>query len=275
MVQHQTQADGKQPPTTGSAARQGELWGARATDWAEVQEGMVRPLFEAVLRAIKVGPETRLLDVGCGAGGAALLAASLGATIVGLDASQPLLDIARRRVPRAQFRQGDLEFLPYEPASFSAIVGFNSFQYAADPTSALREARRVARPGAPVVVATWGKPEDCQAAVTLVALKPLLPPAPPGSGGPFALSDEAVLRDFVARAGLTPTAVADVDCPWIYPDLATALRGQLSAGPMSLAIRTSGESKVRDALERAIEPFRTAAGGYRIENKFRYVIATA
>ncbi len=275
MVQHQTQADGKEAPTTGSAVRQGELWGARAADWAEVQEGMVRPLFEAVLQAIRVGPGTRLLDVGCGAGGAATIAASRGATVFGLDASQPLLDIARRRVPGGQFRHGDLEFLPYDAASFDAIVGFNSFQYAADPTKALREARRVARPGAPIVIATWGRPEDCQAAATLVALKPLMPPPPPGSGGPFALSDEAVLRDFAARAGLTPTEVADVACPWIYPDLETALRGQLSAGPMVLAMRTSGEARVRETLQQAIEPFRTASGGYRIENKFRYVIATA
>jgi SAM-dependent methyltransferase len=275
MVQHQAQTDGKEPAATGSAGRQGELWGARAVDWAEVQEGMVRPLFEAALTAIKVGPGDHLLDVGCGAGGAATIAAARGATVFGIDASQPLLDIARRRVPGGQFRHGDLEFLPYEAATFDAIVGFNSFQYAADPTRALREARRVVRPGSPIVVATWGKAEDCQAAVTLVALKPLLPPPPPGSGGPFALSDEAVLRDFVARAGLTPTQVADVDCPWIYPDLETALRGQLSAGPMVLAIRTSGEDKVRETLERAIEPFRTASGGYRIENKFRYVIATA
>jgi ubiquinone/menaquinone biosynthesis C-methylase UbiE len=275
MIHHQTQASGKEATTTGSAARQGELWGARAADWAEVQEAVMRPLFEAVLAAAKVGPQTRLLDVGCGAGGAAALAASRGATVFGLDASQPLLDIARRRVPGGQFIHGDMESLPYETSSFDAIVGFNSFQYAGDPTNALREARRVARPRAPIAIATWGKPEDCQAAVTLVALKPLLPPPPPGSGGPFALSDEAVLREFVARAGLTPIEVADVPCPWIYPDLATALRGQLSAGPLVLAIRTSGESKVRETLERAIEPFRTPSGGYRIDNKFRYVIATA
>ena len=48
----------------GSADVQGELWGARARDWAEVQEPTARPLYEAVLRETGIGPRTALLDVG-------------------------------------------------------------------------------------------------------------------------------------------------------------------------------------------------------------------
>jgi hypothetical protein len=77
----------------------------------------------------------------------------------------------------------------------------------------------------------------------------------------------------VTKANLTPVGVADVSCPWVYPDEATALRGMLSAGPVGLAMRTSGEAPVRRAILDSIAPYRTSGGGYRLENKFRYVLA--
>jgi SAM-dependent methyltransferase len=236
-------------------------------------EGEMRPLYEAVLRRLEVGAGTRVLDVGCGAGGFLELAASRGAVLSGLDATPELLAIARRRVPGAKIDQGDLESLPFGDASFDLVTGFNSFQYAANAVQGLREARRVVRDGGRVVVATWGRPEDCEAANYLAALKPLLPPPPPGAGGPFALSDESTLRALVENADLAPVVVADVDCPWKLPDLTVALRALMSSGPVVLAIRTSGEAKVRAAVTEAIAPYRTSDGGYRIENKFRYLVA--
>jgi 2-polyprenyl-3-methyl-5-hydroxy-6-metoxy-1,4-benzoquinol methylase len=55
------------------------LWGARARDWADIQEATVGPVYEAVLERTGVGAGKRYLDVGCGAGGAAQLAAARGA----------------------------------------------------------------------------------------------------------------------------------------------------------------------------------------------------
>ncbi len=259
----------------GSATAQSQLWGIRAKDWAEVQEGMVRPLYEAVLRKAGIGKGTSLLDVGCGAGMFCELAANLGARITGLDATPELLAIARKRVPNGDFRTGEMEALPYPDQAFQVITGFNSFQFAATPSNALREAKRVARSGASVVVATWGKPEDCEAAAYLAALRPLLPPPPPGAPGPFALSNDGALEALVSMANLTPKDVEDVDCTFEYPDLETALRGLDSAGPAVKAIQTSGETAVRDAVAKALVPFRLSSGAYRMRNKFRYLVATA
>jgi hypothetical protein len=103
----------------------------------------------------------------------------------------------------------------------------------------------------------------------------LMPPPPPGAPGPFALSDESKAKEIAREAGLDPTALADVDCPWIYPDLDTALRAMLSAGPAEKAVRTSGMDRAREAVKSAVEPFRTAGGGYHMKNKFRYLIARA
>ncbi len=122
----------------GSAAVQGELWGAAARDWADVQEALTRPLYETVFDRVGLRPGTHLLDAGCGAGLAAQLAAARGAAVAGIDASAALLEIARSRVPTGDFRVGELEELPYSEGTFDVVTGFNSFQYAENPTAALR-----------------------------------------------------------------------------------------------------------------------------------------
>ncbi len=62
-----------------------EHWGTRPRDWAELAEPSNRPLFAEVLARLRVAPGTRLLDVGCGSGFAARMAADLGAAVTGLD----------------------------------------------------------------------------------------------------------------------------------------------------------------------------------------------
>jgi len=260
---------------TGTAAVQGELWGARARDWAEVQEPAQREMYPPVLDAAGVRAGTRLLDAGCGSGVAAEVARGRGAIVSGIDASAPSIEIARTRVPDGDFRAGELEELPYAAATFDAVTGFNSFQYAGDPVRAVAEARRVTRPGGTVAIVTWGRAEDCEAAGMLKALASFLPAPPPGAPGPFALSVPGALEELAAQAGLTPVAAGDVSTRWDYPDLATALRGMLAGGPAVRAIAAAGEEAVAAAVAGAIAPYAAAAGGYRLENSWRYLIATA
>lgn len=259
----------------GSATVQRELWGVRANDWAQIQEGAVLPLYQAVLQEVNVESGTTLLDVGCGSGMFCQMAAELGAKVAGIDATAELLEIARERVPQGDFRIGEMEELPYSDNSFDIVTGFNSFQYASSPVNALRQARRVARPQGAVVIAVWGKAEDTEAAAYLSALGSLLPQPPPGAPGPFALSQDGALEALVKEAGLKPKEVQEVDCIWAYPDEETALKGLLSAGPAIRAINTSGEERVREAVIKAIDPYKTESGDYRLKNKFRYLITAA
>jgi SAM-dependent methyltransferase len=235
----------------------------------------MRSLYEAALGAIGAGAGMRLLDVGCGAGGALALAAQRGAEPAGLDATPELLEIARERVPEADLREGDLEELPWEDGSFHAVTGFNSFQFAGDPVRALSEARRVVRPGGPIVMATWGRPQDCDAAGYLQLVGSLMPPPPPGAEGPFALSEPGALETVVARAGLEAKPAEEVETIWTYPDLQTSVRGLSSSGPAVAAIAHVGEERVREAVAGFVEDYRTEDGGVRLRNVFRYVIASA
>ncbi len=162
-----------------TSAANGRLWGAAAADWAAIQEQSCRPVYTATFERVGLGAGAKYLDVGCGAGMAAQIAAGRGAQVSGLDASDNLLAIARIRVPDGGFHLGELESLPFSDCSFDLVTGFNAFQYAASPVAALAEAKRVAKPGSPVVVVTWGKPEGMEAASVVTALRPLLPPPPP------------------------------------------------------------------------------------------------
>jgi Methyltransferase domain len=91
----------------GTAQIQGELWGARAREWAELQEGAFLPLYEAAFEAAKVTKGTRLLEAGCGAGLALQVAAKRGASVSGIDAAQSLVAIARERLAGADIRVGE------------------------------------------------------------------------------------------------------------------------------------------------------------------------
>lgn len=257
-----------------TAAVNAPLWGSRARDWTE-QEGQCRPVYLAAYERFGLSAGWTHLDAGCGAGMAAQLSAGRGALVRGLDASPKLLAIARERVPSAEFLEGDLEALPYPDDTFDLVTGFNSFQYAGNPSVALSEAKRVARPGGLVLIMTWGEPEGMEAASLVRTFGPLMPPSPPGAPGPFALSNEAALRAFASGVGLEPLEVFDVPLPWHYADLCAALRGQLSAGVAARAINHSGEEAVRTAISRALEPYCQPNGSYTIGASFRCLTARA
>jgi SAM-dependent methyltransferase len=259
----------------GTATAQAALWGVRARDWSELMEAAVSPVYEAVLRQAGLGPGLRLLDVGCGSGVFCQMASRLGADVTGLDATLPLLEIARERTPDGNFVQGEMEQLPFDQHSFDVVTGFNSFQYAADPIHALSEARRVARSGASVAIVIWGRQEDCELAGYLVALGKHLPAPPPGAPGPFALSAPGALRALAESAGLATGEERDIQCVYEFPDEATALRALLSSGPAVRAINAAGEASVGRSAAEAIKPYQISGGGYIIQNAFRYLAASA
>jgi demethylmenaquinone methyltransferase/2-methoxy-6-polyprenyl-1,4-benzoquinol methylase len=100
----------------------------------------------------RVGPGSRALDVATGTGDLAIELASRGATVVGSDFSEGMLEVARRKAPSLTWEQGNALALPYEDASFDAVtVGFGARNFS-DLARGLAEMTRVARPGGRVVV---------------------------------------------------------------------------------------------------------------------------
>jgi SAM-dependent methyltransferase len=260
--------------TTGSAERWGPLWGARAADWAANEEQQL-PTYEAAIERVGIGTGQRVLEVGCGSGVFLRTAADRGAEVVGLDASEALVELARARVPAADVRVGDLQFLPFEADQFDVVLGFNSFFFAADMVAALREARRVAKPGAPVVIQVWGRPERCDLDGLKHAIAPFLPPPDPNAPRGSALWEPGVLEAIAADAGLKPRDAFDVSWAYDYADDDDVARGLTAVGGLAVVAGPERQDELRTAILGAVAPFRTDTGGYRIENEWHFVIAEA
>ncbi len=263
-------ADGARPST---AAMNGRLWGARSRDWAEIQEATAVPLFEAVMARVGVRAGSRCLDLACGAGRASAVAAARGGAVSGIDAAEPMLEIAKERTPVGDFRLADLQALPFDDESFDVVTSFNGVQFAADPVAALKEARRVTRPDGVVAIAVWDHPSRVEMASVILSLGTLLPPPPPGTPGPFALSEPGALERLARQAGLSARETFAVPSTGTYPDLATALRGFNSTGVAVRAAEAAGEDAVSHVHTAALRPFLQEDGSLQIGMGFLCLLA--
>lgn len=239
-----------------------------------IQEPMHTPLWEAMLDEALVSSGSRVLDAGCGGGGASVLAYERGAEVSGLDAAEGLVALASERVPTGDFRVGDIEALPFDDNVFDVVIAANSIQYTGDRVAALNELKRVCRPGGRIVAGLFGPPEKVEFRFFFAAVRDLLP-EPPAGGGPFELSMPGKLESLFKEAGLDSLKSGEVDCPFSYPDFETYWRGHSAAGPLHKVIQDLGEDKVRTALREATGPYRLEDGQISIgPNFFKYVAST-
>jgi SAM-dependent methyltransferase len=258
----------------GSAGRWGPLWGARPADWALTEDQQI-PTYEEALRRVGLEPGQRVLDIGCGAGACLRLVAERGGEPHGIDASEALIELARKRLPNADLRLGEMEDLPWEDDSFDLVTGFNSFFFADDMVAALREAGRVARPGAAVVVQTWGAHERCDLEAMKAIARPFLPPRPPGAPPDPDLSQPGALERLATEAGLTPESAFETSWAFEYPDEQTLGRALIAVAGLGVLAGAGREETLRAAIVEGLAPYRAANGSYRLSNEFHYLIARA
>jgi SAM-dependent methyltransferase len=260
--------------TTGSASRWGPLWGARPADWA-LSEDRQLPTYEAALERTGLEPGWRVLDVGCGVGAFLRLVAERGGEPHGIDASEALIEFTRGRLPDADLRVGEMEDLPWDNDSFDLVTGFNSFFFADDMVAALREAGRVAKPGAPIVIQVWGAHERCDLEAMKQLARPFLPPRPPDAPPDPDLSQPGALEGLATQAGLTPKG--EFDASWIleYPDADTLGRALVAVAGLTVLAGPEHEQELKTAIVDGLAPYRTSDGSYELSNEFHYLIASA
>ena len=218
-----------------------------------------------------LGPGTRLLDIACGSGYAASVAAGRGATVAGLDASEALIAIARARTPGGDFRVGDMFALPFEDDCFDVATSFNGIWKGCE--DALREAGRVVRPGGLAGFSFWGSPKRLGLLPFFATMVELSPPGhvdatlnQGDTGRP------SVAEQMLAGAGLEFVARGAAQVVNEWPDVDLAVRALASGGPSWPALQAVGYDRFAEAMREATRPLFTEGLGVRIVSEFGWVI---
>jgi ubiquinone/menaquinone biosynthesis C-methylase UbiE len=117
-----------------------------------MENGLIDTEEPLVARLTRDLPPGRALDVACGTGRHAARLAAAGHETVGIDATPAMLDVARTRVPGAEFREADFTDLPFDDATFDLAICALALAHLPDPSPAIAEIARVVRPGGRVVL---------------------------------------------------------------------------------------------------------------------------
>jgi len=155
------------------------------------------------LDRVGIPQSASLLDVACGSGQLAVIAARRGVRVTGVDIAANSIRAARERAQAAlpaQFDEGDAEALHYADASFDVVASLFGAMFAPRPDLVAQELVRVCRPGGTIAMANWTKTGFIGQMFALVS-KFI---APPGMPSPVLWGDESTVRE---RLG---SAVADL-----------------------------------------------------------------
>lgn len=190
-------------------------WDEAAGGWARqadrLQEAAL-PISEWMIAHTQPGPGERVLELAAGPGDTGFLAARQiepGGTLICSDASAGMLDVARERageqgIRNVEFKQLQLEWIDLPTADVDVVLCRWAVMLTVDPAAALRECRRVLKPGGQLALAVWDTPDvNPWTAIIQHALIELghVQPAAPGGPGMFALSAPGQLTGLLEDAG--------------------------------------------------------------------------
>jgi SAM-dependent methyltransferase len=221
-------------------------WAGIAAGWAR-QQGVMRvataPVSHWLVEAIRPQPGHRVLELAAGQGETGFLAAELikpGGVLVSSDASQEMLEGARARAAELElgnvdFQVIDAEWIDLPVASVDGVLCRWGYMLMADPDAALRETRRVLRPGGRVALAAWAGPDaNPWASVPARELvrRGHVPAPEPGAPGMFAFADGDAVAARLEEAGFSEVEVEPLEFQFAFPSLEAWWETQLDLSPI-------------------------------------------
>lgn len=251
------------------------IWDEMAAGWKKFNDYLwdaSRPVGEAMIERLDPRPGQKILDIAAGPGDTGFVAAKLvgdEGRLISTDFSVEMVEVARERarqlgVTNVEFKQMDAEAMDLPDDAVDAALCRWGFMLMLDPAAALRETRRVLRPGGRLALATWAGPE-ANPWVTLVGMAMIQEGFPPqgdplAPGGIFSLSSPETIRELASTAGFSEVEVVEVPITWAHADFDRAWEFISEvAGPLAALLKTLDEAetaRVRAAIESAFDPYR-------------------
>jgi SAM-dependent methyltransferase len=223
---------------------------------------------EPLLDAVGLGPGTDLLDVATGPGALAAAAASRGLRPVGVDLSPRMIELARRLHPGIEFREADVEHLPFAGGVFDAVVCSFGLGHFPRPEAGVVECVRILKPGGRIAFSWWDDPSRQRIqglfrdAIAECAIPP--PQDVPKGHDVLRFCDSAALLELLRDAGLVEVAVAQYATSYLVRDTETLWRGGLGSFVLTgAAIGCQDETTqdmIRAAFDRRASVYKSAAG---------------
>ncbi len=236
------------------------------------------PAAQTVVQTADPVPGETVVDVGCGSGNAALLAAERGATVIGVDPSERLLQVAatsaEERDLDAEFVLGEAASMPISAAEADVVVSVFGVIFAEDPSAAAAEIARVAKPTARAVFAAWIPDGPVFDAIRLSreTMAEIID-QPPGSP-PFGWHEQASLAAIFEPHGFA-VSVTEHPIPFHAPTVDDFMRIEGENHPLAVAARPVLEKagradEVREGMRRIYVDANEDPDAFRITS--RYVV---
>jgi 2-polyprenyl-3-methyl-5-hydroxy-6-metoxy-1,4-benzoquinol methylase len=221
-----------------------------------------------LLDAVRLRPAARLLDVATGPGALAAAAASRGARPVGIDLSLQMIELARRLHPAIDFREADVERLPFSDHTFDVAVCAFGLGHFPRPEAAVAECVRTLLPGGHIALSWWDDSSRQRIqgifrdAIAEVGVS--VPPDVPQGHNVYRFSDTGEFVRLLEGAGLIEVTIAEHATTHAVPDAETLWRGGLGSLLLTgAAIRHQDKATqdlIRAAFERCASVYESANG---------------
>jgi SAM-dependent methyltransferase len=206
------------------------------------------PYAKDLVRRVRTKPDMRILELACGTGALTALLAkklSVNGELVASDLNQAMIDVAREKLrddSRLTWEMIDAGALPFDPASFDAVICQFGWMFFPDRPRALREARRVLRSGGQLIFNTWDSIEQCPVlAAAYAEIQAAFPEDPPRFYDvPFSMFEVSKIDALIRGAGFAEVSIEHVKLEGASMPAGDIATGIIRGGPFVTEIQQRG-----------------------------------